>query len=1412
MRKFFVHLFAIVAVWFCSSSALAVNLIYEPFDYTSGQALGPPSSAVSFGQRNEQAGTTAGDADNSVNTANPNYLDGGVGNKWLRAAPPASPANSINIAGGSLTGPSELKAPIGNSLTILDGTNNGAVDRLAFRANTLAADNITTGTIYYSFLLRVDDLTGANNGIGDYFISLNNTANNSTTVNPTVIPGQMRARIDPADGTKFSLGMFTQRTTMTQADPAWVDGLTVGDTIFVVASFTLNSGGTNNSARIWVNPDQSSFGQPTAPTPTATDTVAGANGGTIGSLLLHQRNVVPGLAMDELRVATTWSEATPLGTATFYWDINGSTAGAGGATPSGTWDSSTSNWNNGNAGDGDALLWSSGAAATFSAGGDATGAYTITVSGTQSASGITFEDGTPTLTGGTLNLTGIHTITASTGVTATIESVVSGSDGLVKAGAGTVALTANETYSGPTNISAGTLQLGNGGTTGTLPTSSAITTSGTLAFNRSNNVTQGVDFSGAAIDGTGGLTQAGSGTLTLNTANTFSGTTRAAAGTLSLTNSLALQNSTLDMNGSDTGAVNIDSSLTAVTLGGITGSRNFALVNSASAALALTVGSSAVAGPYTGALSGGGSLTKSGTGAQTISGDNIYTGGTTINAGTLQFGQTISMPASGAVTVNIGGTLAVNVGGAGEWTDSTDDTIGGTIGSIIKGRGGRGTANQVSWISGSALGVDTTNSGGTVLYSGNIGGFRTTGGGTIESVGFTKRGTGTLELSGNNTFSGPLSMAANGGTLLLTGTNANAGSTMAIPTVGIGGSSTLQIGVSNVIPIGSLISTQGGQAIFEVKAGFTQTVRSISGNNGIVRVEAGAVLTIADQAGDDYVFGNGGGTANVHSADGGKIYKTGAGTFTLFGDAGGNFLGEFILQNGTLKLSRNQALGTTGGTGRLTVQGGQLGRSNTPTSNFSYAVSNLDLHVFRYDLSDAPAQTSQFGTGTVTTLKENNVEFNITNSGTQNAASGRFIFLGDIRNNDPFAEPSAPNRGITKTGNGVLQINASGTTDPMYRGSTTVQDGLLLVDVDATLGDYSQATIGTLNLNGGAVATTTTRTTPIMNPIAVNGPGGISHVSTVASASTVMDFSSDSVGGTSGSLTITNGNTANNSNTVFRPTFTGSGFNFGLPIVISNSVNVGTGVKSNELQSGNSSGTQTFSGPISGGGSLRRINGGTTVLSGSNTYSGGTFVEAGTLTANGSSATFGAGNVTVTGGVLSILSGVTNAIANAATLSIATPALVDLGGGINETLAALILDGNAQANGTYGSSSSSAQFQLDQYFTGTGILTVVPAGLPGDFNSDGKVDAGDYVTWRKNQNTNNALANDNGLGTPVGTAHYNLWRANFGKPPGAGSGGGLNGSGAVPEPASLMLLICAAGCSDHWRPPDKVAFNNCLGY
>ena len=89
---------------------------------------------------------------------------------------------------------------------------------------------------------------------------------------------------------------------------------------------------------------------------------------------------------------------------------------------------------------------------------------------------------------------------------------------------------------------------------------------------------------------------------------------------------------------------------------------------------------------------------------------------------------------------------------------------------------------------------------------------------------------------------------------------------------------------------------------------------------------------------------------------------------------------------------------------------------------------------------------------------------------------------------------------------------------------------------------------------------------------------------------------------------------------------------------------------------------------------------------------------------------------------------------------------------------------------------------------GTLALYAAAVGVPGDFNNNGVVDAGDYVTWRKNSG-NAALPNDNGAGNQA--ARYTLWRSNFGKPP--GSGAGFEGASAVPEPASALLALVGVG-------------------
>jgi autotransporter-associated beta strand protein len=156
--------------------------------------------------------------------------------------------------------------------------------------------------------------------------------------------------------------------------------------------------------------------------------------------------------------------------------------------------------------------------------------------------------GTLSMNGGTATATvtdaaGNHTIAAplvlnssttvavnNSGDTLTLSSAVSGSGGLTKTGAGTLVLAASNLYMGGTTIAGGTLAMGNGGTTGTLP--AGITNNAVLAFDRSDAITLG-----GLIGGSGSLVQAGPGTLNL-TGTVSNNTIVGNAGQLVLTPSL----------------------------------------------------------------------------------------------------------------------------------------------------------------------------------------------------------------------------------------------------------------------------------------------------------------------------------------------------------------------------------------------------------------------------------------------------------------------------------------------------------------------------------------------------------------------------------------------------------------------------------------------------------------------------------------------------------------------------------------------------------------------------------------------------------------------------------------------------------------------------------------------------------
>ena len=208
--------------------------------------------------------------------------------------------------------------------------------------------------------------------------------------------------------------------------------------------------------------------------------------------------------------------------------------------------------------------------------------------------------------------------------TVAVPGAITGTGSLTQEGpGGTLVLTGANTYSGGTTIAAGTLQLGAGGTTGSIVGNVANT--GTLAFDRSDTTT----FAGV-ISGLGAVAQIGSGTTILTGSNSYGGGTAITAGTLQLGNGGTA--GSITGNVVDNGALAFDRS-DPVSFGGT--------------------------------ISGTGAVNQIGTGSTTLTAANTYSGGTLLAAGELIAGN-ISALGTGALTVgaNAAGTTLDNTAAA----------------------------------------------------------------------------------------------------------------------------------------------------------------------------------------------------------------------------------------------------------------------------------------------------------------------------------------------------------------------------------------------------------------------------------------------------------------------------------------------------------------------------------------------------------------------------------------------------------------------------------------------------------------------------------------------------------------------------------------------------------------------------
>ena len=290
-------------------------------------------------------------------------------------------------------------------------------------------------------------------------------------------------------------------------------------------------------------------------------------------------------------------------------------------------------------------------------------------------------DGTVNL--GTVNRTFTINNTNTT-FSNTISSTTSGG-GLTKDGPGKLILTGTNTYSGATNINGGTLQLGNGGTGGSLANTVVTIGSGAnFTINQSDTVTQGTEITSAGLTGAGSFTQAGTGTTVFTVNNNYSGGTFITNGTLKMQGGMAalptngaLQldfSGIFDLNGTSQGGV-----------GALNGSGG-TILNNGLVASTLTIGNGGVNGTYTGTIANGTNtlaLTKTGAGTQILLGTNTYTGATQVDGGTLLVNGNDSA-ATGAVSVNNAGTILGGIGtiGGAVTVNTLANITGGTNGAI----------------------------------------------------------------------------------------------------------------------------------------------------------------------------------------------------------------------------------------------------------------------------------------------------------------------------------------------------------------------------------------------------------------------------------------------------------------------------------------------------------------------------------------------------------------------------------------------------------------------------------------------------------------------------------------------------------------------------------------------------------
>ena len=419
-------------------------------------------------------------------------------------------------------------------------------------------------------------------------------------------------------------------------------------------------------------------------------------------------------------------------------------------------------------------------------------------------------------------------------------------------------------------------------------------------------------------------------------------------------------------------------------------------------------------GTMEGILSGaGGSLRKIGAGTLMLNGANTYGGGTTIDGGVLWFRGTATMPASGEVAVNTGGTIGISLGGTGNWTTGTSGV--GTLGGLLAGSGGSGISTvSYSGDVGLALILGTTS---VQTYSGNI---ANVGDSLSLSIGNKDGSTnqdpfaasaGTLVLSGTNTYTGKTSILTSGATLRFANQNSlynNTDTSWTAANLNVKSGATLAFNVG-----GSGEFTTGN-----VTTLLTNLSASTGAGNGM---ESGSILAFDTTNATGGTFTIADTITNTTGAGGGARGLTKLGTNALILSGPNTFTGTTTVSGGTLQAGIASVAGVSGA----------FGLNNTVTLANTAGVT-LALNGFETRIG---ALTGGGTTGGNVTLGGATLTIGTSNS-----------------NNVNFAGVISGDGNLVKTGTGVNTLSGNNT----YNGTTTVSQGVL---------DFAG---GTLGFGGGS--------------------------------------------------------------------------------------------------------------------------------------------------------------------------------------------------------------------------------------------------------------------------------------------------------------------------------------------------------